>query len=387
MPGGRICELEHAMKIALDATVIREPMTGVQLAVRHQTLAMLTALQAHPDIQAELYCSHEPTCNDAARLLNAGNVHQLRQLCRCVAARIAWQQLCLPRQLRRHAVDVVHSLAYTAPWRLPCASVVNIHDLIALDHPQLCSPLNVAHMRLLLRASMRQAAAAIVSSRHTAERVMAHAALPAAQIHVLPLGVDYDAFSQPRPEIIPEVLPLLPPRPYILFVGNLEPKKGIDILLDAYARVAAKLQWHLLLVGRFAWRSSDLARRLQAYQGPGRIHCLGYQPQAYLPELYRRAQVFVFPSRVEGFGLPILEAMAAGVPVIHSDHPVLNETAAGAGIAFARDNPSALAAALSRLHASPELQQQCVHNGQRHAACRSWQAWAESALAIVRSCV
>ena len=213
-------------------------------------------------------------------------------------------------------------------------------------------------------------------------------------------------------ESAPFAAPAPPPdglqeRPYLLFLSNIEPKKGLDTLLDAYAKTADRLDADLVIVGRAAWKSADTIRRLRDWRGPGRLRWLHYVPDDRLPALYQHAHAFVMPSLVEGFGLPILEAMAAGTPVIHSDHPALMEAAGltdevksaveSAACALAdqgakivevelpirvQDSDS-LADALLRLHGDDHGRQTLIQAGRRHADRRSWRRWGELAAQCV----
>jgi glycosyltransferase involved in cell wall biosynthesis len=294
-----------------------------------------------------------------------------------VSRRIPWQQFQLPRLLRAHGAEVLHATAYTAPLRCPVPVVLNVHDIIALEHPELCSRLNVWHMRLLLARSIRRAAVNVTTTRHVADRVQTVLGIPNDRIEVVPLGVDYARFADAGP--VPEQ------RPYLLFVGNIEPKKGLTTLLDAYARIAGSLKLDLVLVGRPGWKCGDLIERLRSWCGPGRIVLAGRVSDEELVRTYRAAWGFVFPSVCEGFGMPILEAMAAGIPVIHSSHPAVCEVAGPAGLSFPVGDADALAAALRRLHASPAHRQGLIAAGQARAAQFTWERRARGVLELLKA--
>ena len=245
--------------------------------------------------------------------------------------------------------------------------------------------MNAHHMRLLLPRSAKGAAVNIVSSSHVGSQLKALLDIPAKRICRVPLGVDYDFFSA---KALPAAcLPFKDGRPYLLFVGNIEPKKGLSCLIQAYAKVAASVRCDLVLAGRVAWKSGSLLKQIENYDGPGQIHILGRVPQADLPGLYQYAQAFVFPSLIEGFGLPILEAMAAGVPVVHSDHPVLLETAGDAGLPFAVGDSEDLAKTLLALHESEALRQELSEKGRVRAAEMTWQRWAKGVLSVIENII
>jgi len=363
----------------LDATVVRPPESGVQRAVREQVLSLLTT-DLGP--QCVLYAI-APDLLDAA--IRAGaEVHPLPRLLQRPVLRILWQQTILPWRLhRRGSLDVLYAPAYTAPLHCRARLVVNLHDVIALTHPELCSLRNRLHMRLLIPPTVRRAHRIIVSTRVVARCATAMFGVPQERLAVIPLGVRTDVFGMARP--LPERLrPHLTPGEYLLFVGNIEPKKGVDVLLDAYALCADDLAMPLVLAGQFAWRSRSVRGRIERYRGPGRVVFVGRVSDTELAALYANAWAFVFPSRVEGFGLPVLEAMAAGAPVVHSDAPAVQEVAGEAGLEFTRDAPESLARALHRLAASPTLRAELAARGKKRAALFSWERWGAEAGRVLK---
>ncbi|MBR3651871.1 MAG: glycosyltransferase family 4 protein, partial [Victivallales bacterium] len=334
----------------MDGTVVKPPYTGVQNSVQHEIAAELCALKGVRCTTLSLEDS------PVAKLAKQSGAHSMEipAATGSVLKRILWQQTMLPKLLKKIHADVFHAFAYTAPLRCPCPYVLNVHDIIALEHPELCSTLNRWHMRMLLPPSARRAARIIVSTKHVAERVHDVLQIPMKRIAIVPLGVDFQRFSRPLP---------LPPeygldRPYILFVSNIEPKKDLGTLLDAYDDCANDLQADLVVVGRAAWKCAAVVERLKHWNGAGRVKWLDYVPDDVLPALYQHAQLFVMPSICEGFGMPGLEAMAAGTPVFHSDYPALKEAAGGCGKEFMAGNAQSLAETIKRLWQSPQTLQE-----------------------------
>ncbi len=359
------------MTLVLDGTIARAPYSGVQLSVRHEIMAAVAALSNEtPVVFAQ-----------DAQLLQLEGAVALPGWAHSVAGRMAWQQLLLPRRLQVLEAEALHAFAYTAPLRCPVPYVLNVHDIIALEHPEYCSWRNALHMRMLLPKSARNAAMNIVSTRHVAERLNAVLGIDYSRITVIPLGVDAAFFSQPAP--YPHVPQLPAGSPYLLFVSNIEPKKDLSTLLDAYASCAETLRMPLVVIGRAAWKSRPLLQRLRHWPGPGTIVWLSQIPSFQLPAYYQHAFAHIVPSRCEGFGMPVLEAMAAGTPVIHSSHPALCEAAGGAGLAFETADAAALAQTLLRLLHSSSLRQECRQAGWRHVQTRTWQAWGSQAAQLL----
>ncbi len=332
--------------LLVDASVARAPWSGVQYAVHEEARALREQFPGCRVFGFEDWMERPPAW------------------ARPAPGRVLWQQLLLPRHFRD--ADALCSLAYTCPLRKGPPIILHVHDIIALEHPELCSFRNVLHIRSLLPRSIRRASRILASSRDVADRLRTRfGTLP---IEVVPLGVDFPRFASPAPR------PSLPfDGPYLLFVGNLEPKKGLPTLLDAYARCADRLQIPLVLVGRPAWKCADLVQRARNWRGPGTVYLAGPVPAEQLPGFYQHAFAFVFPSLVEGFGLPVLEAMAAGTPVVHSDCPALLETAGDAGISFPRNAPDSLAQRLLALDNARRAE--LVAAGQARARQFPWSRW------------
>lgn len=328
------------MEYILDATVVRQPASGVQNAVLHEANAIK---KLHP----------------SCCIFNS-NV-----ITRKPAFRILWQQLMLPM----HAGDVLYAMAYTAPLFTNIPYLLNVHDVIALTHPQLCSNLNAAQMRILMPRSIKRAAHIIVSTNYVAGRIKK--LFPDKKITVAPLGVDFDYYSKDS-----VLLPAWVRKPYYLFVGNIEPKKGLDTLINAFSQTKKTL----IIAGKKGWKCENLLKKV-----PENIIFAGRVADEILPALYKNAEALILPSIEEGFGLPVLEAMAAGTPVIHSDIPALMETAGNAGLPFAVSDVASLQSAVNRLEQSSTLRSELICAGKKHAASFTWEKRAAIALDILKS--
>ncbi len=359
----------------MDGTVVKPPYTGVQNSVQHEIAAELRALKG---VRCTTLSLEDSPVAKLAKQSRADSM-EIPAATGSVLKRILWQQTMLPKLLKKIHADVFHAFAYTAPLRCPCPYVLNVHDIIALEHPELCSTLNRWHIRVLLPPSARRAARIIVSTKHVAERVHDVLQIPMKRIAVIPLGVDFQRFSRPLP--LPSEYGL--DRPYILFVSNIEPKKDLGTLLDAYDACANDLQADLVIVGRAAWKCAAVVERLKHWNGAGRVKWLDYVSDDVLPALYQHAKLFVMPSVCEGFGMPVLEAMAAGTPVLHSDYPALKEAAGGCGKEFMVGNAQSLAETMKRLWQSPQTLQEMASAGKEYARHQTWRKWGDAAASVV----
>jgi len=211
-------------------------------------------------------------------------------------------------------------------WRKP--SVLTVYDLIALQYPQWCKRSNALHYSLMLPRSLRAASAIIAPSKVVAEAIGERLPEVGEKVRAIPLGVDahFRPASAEQVERLRAALQL--PERFILCVGNLEPKKNLAAVIQAFDLAADVIPHHLVLQGKPAWRCADVLRATHRARHADRIHLLsGYLPGAQLASLYTAADLLVQWSLYEGFGLPPLEAMACGTPAPVSDGRSLPEVA------------------------------------------------------------
>jgi glycosyltransferase involved in cell wall biosynthesis len=245
--------------------------------------------------------------------------------------------------------------------------VATVHDAVPWTHPETLTPHGAQWHRTMVSRLMRKAGAVVVPTEAVAKELAVHAA-GSANVHVIGHGVpDALAVEPADADAVAQRL-ALPPR-YVLAVGTLEPRKGIDVLIDAMALPEAP-DLPVLLVGATGWGEVDVSSE--------RVRSLGPLTDADLAVVLRRASVLAVPSLAEGFGMPLLEAMAVGVPVVHSDVPALVEVADGAGFVARRGDPKSLVAALRTVVGDPAAARAAVHRGRARAADFSWRGAAEA---------
>jgi alpha-1,3-rhamnosyl/mannosyltransferase len=253
------------------------------------------------------------------------------------------------------AIDVYHATDYFVPRLRRTPIVATLYDAIPLAHPEWANP----RLRRIKNAIMRSAAGnadLVLAISHAAvDELVLHYRVPRERIRVVPLGVDEDWF-EPLPDA--QVDALLARRGVrrgsLLFVGTLQPRKNVGTLLEAYDRLPARVRAErpLVIAGKYGWGADDLRTDLEARRAAGEVQWLDYVEHVELRALYATARAFVFPSLSEGFGLPILEALAAGTPVIASDLPVLREVAGDAAAFVKPRDVDALAQEMLRAAAA-----------------------------------
>lgn len=264
--------------------------------------------------------------------------------------RLWWEQVELPRRARAAQADILHLTGFGAPrWR-PCPTVLTVHDLIGLLFPANLPPISRFYWAWWLPRTIRWADQVIADSEHTKHDLIRLLGIPAERIEVVHLGVG-EAFQPLKDQAVLEVVRQeygLPPA-IILYVGTIEPRKGLDILIPAYAALAAEIPHDLVIAGKKGWYTEPLFRQVETLGLGQRVHFTDYVADEDLPGLYNLADLFVYPSRYEGFGLPPLEAMACGVPVVCSNAASLPEVVGDAALLVPPDDIEALTRALYRV--------------------------------------
>ncbi len=242
--------------------------------------------------------------------------------------------------------DVWHGPHYTMPLLTRTSRVVTIHDMTFFSHPEWHEPTKVTFFRSAITRAARDASAVVCVSETTAEEFRSLS--PRAPIVVAPHGVDIARFH-PDPSGDRELLlaaGLETSRPVILFVGTLEPRKGVDTLLQAFARLSSAFpDAELWLAGQPGW-GVDLDGLMASIPSASSVRRLGFVSDELLAPLLRRANVVAYPSRGEGFGLPVLEALACGTPVVTTRATVMDEVAGGCATLVSAGDESELADAL-----------------------------------------
>lgn len=283
--------------------------------------------------------------------------------------RLGWQ---LPRLRRLHRIDILHT-QYIAPLWGARGNAVTIHDVLFEDYPQFFTPVFVWRSKLLFRRSARTADIVMTVSEYSRGEIAAKYGVRASSIGLLLNAVDQQVF---HPDLGHDAALLarrgLASGHYLLTVGRIEPRKDHATLMRAYAQLGEDAL-PLVIVGQrdFGYGAFDAA--LAALPSREKIHVLSDVGDDELPALLRHAHTFIYPSLAEGFGMPPLEAMASGVPVVVANSTALPEVVGDAGLLFSPGDANELAACVRKLLKDAELRAQLVNKGLARARTFSWQ--------------
>jgi len=370
----------HAL---MNTTSIAASRSGAAIYV----LSLVGALAARPqDVALEL-------------LAQRRDLEELRRLAPGAAIRttgveqrprrLAWEHLVLPLRIRRIAPDLVHGPHYTLPDRLRPPGVVTFHDPTFFTMPEVHERSKIAYFTRMARAGIRRASRVIAVSEYARRGAIEHAGADPDRVDVTPLGVDRSRFRPPADDELTdderERTALGVTDPYILWVGAIEPRKDVPTLVRAFASLVAEgADLRLVLAGPRAWGADEAEAAIASSGVSERIALAGYVSERAKVALYRGAAVFAYPSLAEGFGLPVLEAMACGTPVVTTAGSAMEEFADGVAEFVAPAEANALASAIRRVVEDPALARELGRLGTARAAEYGWDRTAAATLLSYR---
>lgn len=288
--------------------------------------------------------------------------------------RIPWEQTALPARAVVDRLDVLHGTVNVIPWLSHVPTVATVHDLSFMRHPDRFPPAKALYLRTAVELSARRATRLIAVSEHTRQDLIEFFGVAEERVMVVHSGVD-QRFRPGNPEAAARLrAEKTGGRRFILYVGTLEPRKNLDVLIRAYAatKQTGDSQHLLVLVGARGWMDGHLFALVDDLGLGEDVIFAGYVPAGELPDWYNAADLFAYPSEYEGFGLPLLEAMACGVPAITTASGALAEVAGDACITVEPGSEEALRVALVQVLVDEELRCAMRAAGLSRAAGFSW---------------
>ena len=362
------------MRIGFDGTPLQHTRSGIGIYVE-QLLAHLPL--AHPEWEYLLYTNKPYSANGLAPVRPvAGYFPRSRWL---------WMQLKLPRLIPQNEVDVCHFMNNSAPLRCPTPYVITIHDASLFRFSQYHPRSRLLALRLLLPQVARRAQAVITVSEASRRELIDILHLVPEKVHVVhnAAGQDFKPLRDEKQRVYLQQKYHLPSR-FVLFVGTIEPRKNLLRLIAAFGQTQRDHpDCHLVLVGPEGWlMNGALAKETAAADLTGKVHYLGTVPQADLPGLYSLATLFAFPSLHEGFGLPLLEAMACGTAVLTSNCSSMPEVSGSAAYLVDPNSVESIAEGLNCLLNSAARREWFVEQGLARARQFSWERTAQQTAVI-----
>lgn len=297
-----------------------------------------------------------------------------------------WEQWLLPLELTMANIDLLHSTDFIPPFRRRFASVITIHDLAFVRMPNLMTGESYKYY-MQVGAAVKKTNGIIADTEVTKQDIVDLLRVPSRAIDVVYPAPDSSFGPLGREQALEFCKSRGLPPSFIFWVGTIEPRKDLDTLLAAVPMIKGKLppeKGTLVVAGSRGWLSDNTMSRLSSLERSGDAVYLGHVSQQELLYLYNAAWVFVFPSLYEGFGLPPLEAMACGTPVISSDAPAMPEVLGDAPVFFPVGDAKALAEAMLAIAEDSSLAVDLARRGVEQAAAYTWEKAAQGALGVYR---
>ena len=300
--------------------------------------------------------------------------------------RLLWEQLVAPGQAVAGRLDLMHSFLNVVPLVAPTRHVVMVHDLSFLKIPAAHPRHRRWYLSVATWLSVRRAAAVQVNSAATKADLVSEFAIDPDKITVVYPAAEPEFHPRPADEVVAFRATHGLRRPFVLFVGTIEPRKNVDVLVQAFARLrrSGAFDGELVIAGGMGWGDTRLEQTIRSSGFAADIRRPGYVKDEDLPFWYTAADLVAYPSSYEGFGIPVLEAMASGTPVITSNRSSLPEVVGDAGPTVDPRDQQQLASAMAEVLASRERRRAMSERGLARARCFQWTTAAQRCLSVYR---
>lgn len=379
-------EKNKPMRIGIDCRTMLNPVGGERAGVGHYTFHLVKALlEVDRKNEYVLYFDHRmPMAVTDDFLQSNVTIRRLPFSRYRKFLPFAYSHLLLAAYLMRDRLDVFHAPANVMPLSYNRPTVVTIHDLAIYEHPE-WFPSQIASTRLLVPQTMKKAAAVIAVSKATKRDLLNLFNIPARKVTVVHEAADTALLTlRDRQADVQKIYKL--PKKYIIYIGTIDPRKNLTALIQAWQRLLqlrpeAVKDTALVIAGGVGYRGKDLIDLLATLKAPS-IRALGYIPHNHKVKLLAGAAAFVFPTLYEGFGLPVLEAMQLGTPVISTNVSAIPEIAGSAALLHAPDDTDGLAESIRRVLTRPALRKKMSRAGKQQAKLFSWKKAARETLAV-----
>lgn len=298
-----------------------------------------------------------------------------------------WDHLAVGQVCKQHGVDALYAPAHVRPIYAPCPVVVLIHDMMYHLFPHHWTWSDQLYFRVAVSTLTPHSAAIAAVSHSTRDDIFKFVSVPPERVEVIYPGVPDGFGVVPVADTSDLRTRYQLARPFVLYVGGFHPRKNMTGMLDAFETIASQIDHDLVLIGPAAWKNPAIAQRIQQSHAADRIRFVGFVPREDLPLFYNCSDLFVFPSFYEGFGLPVLEALACGCPIITTNVSSLPEVAGDAALLVEPGDTQALSDAMSRVLLDSNLRDRLRQRAVQQAQRFSWETAAAKTLALLEHVV
>ncbi len=358
------------MRIVLDARTIQDHFPGIARYTYNLAVAMADVMPLD-----DLLLIYDPSQQNSRFNLDTLRAKSNVNIVECSAPNFSLrEQVLVPAVLRRKRAALYHSPYYIMPYLLPCPGVVTIHDLVPMLYPHYFTVLQRLAFAATLRLAIGTARRIVTDSVSTARDLARLTGAAQDRITVVAAAAD-PSLHRPESKQVAEVVARYNlPVCYILYVGSNKPHKNLSRLIEAFSKVERRTRYPLVVAGHWEPRQSEAKAMAEKMELHNLVRWIGPVPPQDLAAIYSGAALFVFPSEYEGFGLPVLEAMACGIPVLCSNSSSLPEVAGDAARLLDPHDTVAWTQAIDDLLSDESARAELAERGQRRAAGFSWTA-------------
>lgn len=316
----------------------------------------------------------------------SGKFHNAKEIFLKTKNKLIWDYVELPRALKKNKIDICIFPKNVVPFNVKCKSIVIIHDLLHIKDPKVYKWFDSLYMRLLIPFSVKKADKIVTDSKSTSNDLIELTGATKENVSVIYLAADdkYHPLNDSNEENSNVLKKYNLKLPYLLYIGSLSPRKNIPFLIKAFEEFmkANNIDIQLVLAGGKSWKDEEIHQTISKSPYRENIILTGFVDDDDLPYIYNQAEVFIYPSLYEGFGIPILEAMASGCPVLTSNTSSPPEVAGDAVLYFDPTNINDLVQNISKVVNNNELQTDLIEKGLKRVKEFSWKKTAQSIVLI-----
>ena len=370
------------LQVAWDNSLARRNPTGTGVYASQ----LIHELSAQPELKLEVFEGWDPTQRERGVYGNQGIMARAQR----ALTGLFWSHLYFPYQLRKRQFDLVHSPAFVVPFGCPCPSVVTILDLSFLLFPKQFERRWQTYVKVMMPSVLKTVSGVICISEHSKAELLRSYGISPGLVHVVYCGIDHERFHPGNSIDQDWARSIGLQKDYVLHVGTLSQRKNIPLLLRAVASLRSRNRfqnYQLVLAGPelpVLEGGSEIHETIRALNLQDIVVLTGHVPDERLPGLYAQAKLLVMPSLYEGFGLPVVESMASGTPVVASNTSSFPEVSGGAALLIPPDDEQAFANAMDDVLSNCRTADELRQKGLEKARQFSWRRAAAETIAVYR---